>query len=140
MQWGLRWWFWKKKKRNSSWNFLPGLACCQLPKKFSLEFLVLLEAVPAVNRPSLGWLERHFACLPALGANRLVHLARPAVISAASAVAAPAAVASAASAAPAPAAVTSPVVVFETHSIYLLYTQMRAPSGVRILLVFASQR
>ncbi len=48
-----------------------------------LEFFVLREAVPAIHRPSFAWLERHFAFLPTVRADCLVHFARPAVSTAA---------------------------------------------------------
>jgi hypothetical protein len=56
---------------------------------------VLLEAVAAIYRPALSWLERHLTWLSAVAADRVVHFAR-----AAEAAPAKAASASAASAAP----------------------------------------
>jgi hypothetical protein len=89
----------------------------------ALVFAVLREAVPAVNRPSFGRLERNFAFLPAVGADCLVHLAGATVVTAtaASAIASASAAIAAASAASS-SAVSAAVVVFKSHLFHLFFS------------------
>jgi hypothetical protein len=95
-----------------------------------LELLVLLEAVPAVNRPSFGRLEGHFALCATVGAGCLVHFARSAV---ASATAASPAEAAASSAATSSSAVSA--FVFETHFFtYFLLAGIQFPAAFVITL------
>ena len=60
-----------------------GLRCLKgLIGLVPVPWLVLLEAIPAVNRPTLGRLERNLGLSSAIGAGRVVHLSRFAAVAA----------------------------------------------------------